>query len=124
MHVSQLLIAVILFVGSAIYLAATGELRLELKQVTKREDKLAEIQRRLAIAKALEMGNLDDLSAQQTKLLASPSGQTSATSGMAVVAENIEPALDISQDGSVYHFADEATAAQVAEDATGALAFV
>ena len=122
MHVSQLLIAIILFVGSAIYLAATGEIRMELKQVTKREDRLTEIQRRLAIAKALEMGNIEDLSSQKTKLLATTSEQTSTTSGMTVVTENIEPTLDISQDGSVYHFADETTAAQVAEDPTGALA--
>ena len=122
MHVSQLLIAVILFVGSAIYLAATGEIRMELKQVTKREDRLAEIQRRLAIAKALEMGNIEDLSSQQTKLLATPSNEASVTSAMSVVTENVEQPLDISQEGSVYHFADEATAAQVAEDSTGALA--
>ena len=68
------------------------------------------------------MGNIEDLSSQKTKLLATTSEQTSTTSGMTVVTENIEPTLDISQDGSVYHFADETTAAQVAEDPTGALA--
>ena len=95
---------------------------MELKQVTKREDRLAEIQRRLAIAKALEMGNIEDLSSQQTKLLATPSNEASVTSAMSVVTENVEQPLEISQEGSVYHFADEATAAQVAEDSTGALA--
>ena len=60
MHVSQSFLAIAAFVGSALYLAATGELRMELKQVGKREERLAKIQHRQALAAALEKGQLVD----------------------------------------------------------------
>ena len=121
MNITQPLIAGAIFVGAAIYLAATGELRMELKQVGKRESRLAEIQRRRALAAALEKGTVIQPD-NDVKLLAETSGTANPTSAMAVVAERPEQALDVAQSGKMYHFADESLASKAADDPTGALA--
>ena len=118
MHISQTVLAIAVFVGSAIYLAATGELRMELRQVGKREARLAELQRRQALAAALE-GSLIEISDADPKLLAEPSATTSA---MTVTGQATQKPLDIAQGGNLYHFADEELAAKATEDPSGVLA--
>jgi len=118
MHVSQSFLAIAAFVGSALYLAATGELRMELKQVGKRETRLAELQHRQALAAALEKGQFTDTIDSEPKLLAQT---TSATSAMTVLGAEEKP-LDIQQGGNIFHFADEEMAAKATEDPTGILA--
>ena len=114
----QSFLAIAVFVGSALYLAATGELRMELKQVGKRDARLAELQHRQALASALEKGQLTEFSNPEPKLLAEG---TSATSAMTVLGGEQKP-LDISQGGKLFHFADEELAAKATDDTTGVLA--
>ena len=121
MHVAELLVAILMFVGSAIYLAATGELRMELKQVGKREARLAEINRRLAIADALEKGNLTAPLNASAKLL-TDSSEPSPSSAMTVNTEIDTATLDLQKGGNVYHFADEDLAKTATNDPTGNLA--
>jgi len=116
MHVTQSILSIAAFVGSALYLAATGELRMELKQVGKRDARLAEIQHRQALAAALEKGQLGEFT--EPKLLADGVG---ATSAMTVVGSEPKP-LDIKQGGNLFHFADEDLAAKATADSTGILA--
>ena len=121
MHVAELLVAILMFVASAIYLAATGELRMELKQVGKREARLAEINRRFAIADALEKGNLTAPLNASAKLL-TESSESSSTSAMSVKTEIDSATLDVQKGGNVYHFADEDMAKTATNDPTGNLA--
>ena len=121
MHVAELLVAILMFVASAIYLAATGELRMELKQVGKREARLSEINRRLALAQALEKGNLSSSVSPSPKLL-TDSSASSATSAMTVTQDATPVALDVQQGGKMYHFADEDLARTATGDQTGRLA--
>ena len=118
MHISQSFLAISVFVGSALYLAATGELRMELKQVGKRDARLVELQRRQALATALEKGQLAEISEADPKLLTEPGSSVASTSAMTMA----EKPLDIAQGGNLYHFADEELAAKATEDPTGALA--
>jgi len=118
MHISQSFLAISVFVGSALYLAATGELRMELKQVGKRDARLVELQRRQALATALEKGQLAEISEVDPKLLTEPGSSVASTSAMTMA----EKPLDIAQGGNLYHFADEELAAKATEDPTGALA--
>tara|TARA_B110000438_G_scaffold288472_1_gene321972 strand:+ start:4403 stop:8461 length:4059 start_codon:yes stop_codon:yes gene_type:complete len=118
MHMSQSFLAIAAFVGSALYLAATGELRMELKQVGKRDARLAELQHRQALASALEKGQLSEFSNSEPKLLAEG---ISATSAMTVLGGGDKP-LDIHQEGKLFHFADEELAAKATDDRTGVLA--
>ncbi len=122
MHIAQSSIAIAVFIGSAIYLAATGELRMELKQVGKRDARLAEIQRRQALAVALEKGNLSSISDGFSRLLTETSESTHPTSALAINQEPTQKPLDISQAGNLFHFADEESAAKAANDPTGTLA--
>ena len=118
MHISQSFLAIATFVGSALYLAATGELRMELKQVGKRDARLAEMQHRQALAAALEKGQLSGITDSEPKLL---TDGVSATSAMTVLGDEEKP-LDLSHGGNLFHFADEDTAAKAASDNTGVLA--
>jgi len=122
MHISQTGLAIFVFAGSAIYLAATGELRMELKQIGKRDARLNEIQRRQALAAALEKGNLADVTDAAPKLLTDSTQSPAASAALAIQGHPTEKALDISQAGNLYHFADEEMAAKAASDTTGALA--
>ncbi|MBD13563.1 MAG: hypothetical protein CMJ72_00180, partial [Planctomycetaceae bacterium] len=117
MHVVELLVAILMFVASAIYLAATGELRMELKQVGKRDARLAELNHRFALADALEKGNFSS----SPKLLSEPSDSTTS-SAMTVTTEPTPVALEVQQGGNVYHFADEDLARTATGDTTGNLA--
>ena len=130
MHWSESIIALALFVGTALYLAAQGELRAELKQVGKREARLLSIARKQQIAAALESGNLANITAQQSPMLEAP---TRSTAMIPETVSTSESALDISQDGdelplelqqgsNLYHFSDETLAAKAASDPTGKLA--
>ena len=121
MHVGELLVAILMFVGSAIYLAATGELRMELKQVGKREARLAELNHRFALAEALEKGALIPSPTASSNLIAETS-ETSNSSAMTINAEANPAAIDIQQGGNVYHFADEELAKVATGDATGNMA--
>ena len=121
MHVGELLVAILMFVGSAIYLAATGELRMELKQVGKREARLAELNHRFALAEALEKGALTPSPTASSNLIAETS-ETSNASAMTINAEANPAAIDIQQGGNVYHFADEELAKVATGDATGNMA--
>ena len=121
MHVAELLVAILMFVASAIYLAATGELRMELKQVGKREARLSEINRRLALAQALEKGNSSSSVSPSPKLLTDASA-SSAASAMTVTQDATPVALDVQQGGKMYHFADEDLARTATGDQTGRLA--
>ena len=122
MHLAQSALSIAVFVGSAIYLAATGELRMELKQVGKRDARLAELQRRQALAAALEKGSLMESSAADPKLLSTPKPSPAPTSAMTILNEETEKPLDIAQGGQLYHFADEELAAKAIGDSTGVLA--
>ena len=116
MHVAQSILSIAAFVGSALYLAATGELRMELKQVGKRDARLAEIQHRQALAAALEKGQLGDFS--EPNLLTEGAV---ASSAMTVIGEEPKP-LDVQQGGHLFHFADEDLAAKATADSTGVMA--
>ncbi|MBJ84135.1 MAG: hypothetical protein CMB52_01275 [Euryarchaeota archaeon] len=120
MHLAESMIAILMFVGSAIYLAATGELRMELKQVGKRDARLAELSRRRALAAALEKGNLSAPIESSPKLLVDSRGDPS--SAMTVATDSNPASLDLQQGGNVYHFADEDLAKVATSDATGNLA--
>ena len=89
---------------------------MELKQVGKRDARLAEIQHRQALAAALEKGQLGDFS--EPKLLTE--GEITA-SAMAIVGDEPKP-LDIQQGGHLFHFADEELAAKATADSTGVMA--
>ena len=117
MHVAELLVAILMFVASAIYLAATGELRMELKQVGKRDARLAELNRRFALADALEKGSLSSTPKQLTE-----SSEPTASVAMTVVTQPKPATLDVQQQGNVYHFTDEDLAITATRDTTGNLA--
>jgi len=120
MHPTQSIIAIALFVGSAIYLAATGELRMELKQAGKRDTRIAEVQRRYELAAALERGNIGTPPPIKSNLLSSPDSIESTA--ISVIESEGESTTNLQQDGQLYHFADEELAAKAMEDTTGALA--
>ncbi|MEE2746924.1 MAG: hypothetical protein VX473_00450 [Candidatus Thermoplasmatota archaeon] len=122
MHIVQSFLSIAVFVASAIYLAATGELRMELKQVGKRDARLAEIQRRQALAAALEKGSLVDFSPDETRLLPESNDSASPTSALAINQQSTQNPLDIARAGNLFHFADEELAAKAADDTTGTLA--
>jgi hypothetical protein len=88
---AEVVVAMGLFVATAIYLSAQGELRMELKQVGKREARLSRIHQRQLLAEALASGDLSNL-----------------------------PPADVKA-GHIYHFPDEEIAARAAADPSGAL---
>ena len=108
MHPSESLIAVAMFFITALYLAAQGELRAELKQVGKRESRLAMLARRRQIATAIASGDISSMAGAPSRLLEAPQTE--------------DVPLDIVQGSNLYHFADEKLAAKAAEDPTGTLA--
>lgn len=119
MHSSASVIAMVMFAGTGLYLAAHGELRMELRQVGRREARLSGIARRQAVAEALASGDLAAMSAP--KQLTAPD-DLPQMSAMVAAPSAEEVPLDMAQAGSLYHFADERLAAAAASDPSGTLA--
>ncbi len=129
-HWSESTLAVAIFVITALYLAAQGELRAELKQVGKREARLANIARRQQIAAALAAGEISSISSEQSAMLEGPAKsslelpQMTSPDSTDLVALDLdeEIPLDMVRGSQLYHFADEKLAEKAAADPTGELA--
>ena len=94
----QLGIALVMFFGSGLWLAAQGAIRAEVKGSSRREARIEEVARRQALMQAVSTGELPSMSAARTL----PAGE------LPVAAAPAEAP------GKVYHFADDALASQAA----------
>ncbi|MDP6906946.1 MAG: hypothetical protein QF440_05960 [Candidatus Thalassarchaeaceae archaeon] len=129
-HWSQSTIAIALFVITAMFLAAQGELRSELKQVSKRELRLQSMMRKRQIA---EIITTESSGREVSTQLVSTNSDLSVTDGLPellppmrngielAVNEEQTP-LDLEHNSQLFHFADENLAKKAAEDPTGELA--
>ena len=118
----QLSIAGIMFVGSAIWLAAQGELRAELKAVGAREDRRERMDRIDEIQRSLTVDNSDiiqlpGLMAPEPMALSSGTAALSISDPQQLIAKADSTKTTLSDSQRTYHFDSEETAAAAALDA-------
>jgi len=118
MTFTQLSISALMFVGSAIWLAAQGELRAELKAVGARDERRSRMERIDEVQRSLEAsGSMQSL--LQPEQLSLPSGEHSTSSPL-VVSGGQESAisgsseLTLNEASKTYHFDSEEAAAAAA----------
>lgn len=113
MTFTQLSLSALMFVGSAIWLAAQGELRAELKAVGAREERRERMERIDEVQRSL--GANEPLSSLlPPEQLALPSGDTSTSASLVVSGEQKSAISGLNEASKTYHFDSEEAAAAAA----------
>ena len=118
MAFTQLSLSALMFVGSAIWLAAQGELRAELKAVGAREERRERIERIDEVQRSLGASeSLPSLLHDEQLML--PSGERSPSAALAVSGEqeaalSSKSALTLNEASKTYHFDSEEAATAAA----------